>query len=282
PVLTDLKLDMGGVETDFVYPRNLPDLFKGTQIALIGRYRNAVDLNPVRLSLTGRTGSRAQTFYYENQRFPLRTEKNDFLPRLWATRRVGWLMEQIRTNGEQRELRDEVVDLGTRYGIVTPYTSYLALESDEATQATAGNQARDGRRRNNIAGLSGADASVSPSTTSRPAVPKAAARATTGAVAVQQSKRDRAQQESVRVESESSAGGVRAVGGKTFYLRDQVWTDAEFKADARLPETTLTFASDDYFALLKREPRLADFFALGERVIVVYQGRVYRVNAATK
>ena len=35
-------------------------------------------------------------------------------------------------NGEQRELRDEIVDLGTRYGIVTPYTSYLALEPDEA------------------------------------------------------------------------------------------------------------------------------------------------------
>ncbi len=284
PVLTDLKLDMGGVQTDFVYPRNLPDLFKGTQIALIGRYRNPVDLNPVRLSLTGRTGTRSQTFYYDNQRFPLRAEKNDFLPRLWATRRVGWLMEQIRTNGEQKELRDEVVDLGTRYGIVTPYTSYLALESDAATQATAGNQTLDAQRRS-ITGLSGSAAGGSPTTTSpknRAPVPSAAARATTGAVAVQQSKRDRAQQESVRVEAESSTGGVRAVGGKTFYLRDGIWTDAEFKADARQPETTLTFASDDYFALIKREPRLADFFALGERVIVVYQGRVYRVNAATK
>src|SRR5205085_6200533 len=58
------------------------------------------------------------------------TDANDFLPRLWATRRVGWLMEQIRTNGAQKELVDEVVDLGTRYGIVTPYTSYLALEDN--------------------------------------------------------------------------------------------------------------------------------------------------------
>jgi Ca-activated chloride channel family protein len=284
PVLTDLKLDMGGVETDLVYPRNLPDLFKGTQIALIGRYRNQVDLNPVRLGLTGRTGTRSQTFYYDNQRFPLRAEKNDFLPRLWATRRVGWLMEQIRTNGEQKELRDEVVDLGTRYGIVTPYTSYLALESDDATQVTAGNQPRDGRRRDNNSQLGGTAMSGAPSasTAARAPVPKEAARATTGVVAVQQSKRDRAQQETVRVESESSAGGVRSVGGKTFYLRDGIWTDAEFKAEAKLPETTLTFASDEYFALLKREPRLADFFALGERVVVVYQGRVYRVNAATK
>jgi Ca-activated chloride channel family protein len=288
PVLTDLKLELGGVETDLVYPRSLPDIFKGTQVALIGRYRNQVDLSAVRLGLTGRTGTRSQTFYYDNQRFPLKAEKNDFLPRLWATRRVGWLMEQIRTNGEQRELRDEVVDLGTRYGIVTPYTSYLALESEEATQMTSGNRQTTRRQsRNNnfsLGGVAGAT-STAPSADApagRSAPPKIAAQATTGAVAVQQSKRDRAQQETIRVESDPSAAGMRSVGGKTFYLREEVWTDAEFKADARLPETVLTFGSDEYFALLKREPRLAQFFALGERVVVVYQGRVYRVNAATK
>jgi Ca-activated chloride channel homolog len=287
PVLTDLKLDMGGVETDLVYPRNLPDIFKGTQIALIGRYRNQADLSHVRLGLTGRTGSRSQTFFYDDQRFPLKAEKNDFLPRLWATRRVGWLMEQIRTNGEQKELRDEVVDLGTRYGIVTPYTSYLALESEEATQITGGQLPVNSRQATDLS--AGTANTATPRgraerrapLTMTTAPPKEAARATTGAVAVQQSKRDRAQQETIRVEADPSAG-MRNVAGKTFYLREGVWTDAEFKADARLPETALTFGSDEYFALLKREPRLADFFALGERVLVVYQGRVYRVNAATK
>jgi Ca-activated chloride channel homolog len=296
PVLTDLKLDMGGVETDLVYPRNLPDLFKGTQIALIGRYRNQADLSHVRLGLAGRTGSRAQNFFYDNQRFPLKAEKNDFLPRLWATRRVGWLMEQIRTNGEQKELRDEVVDLGTRYGIVTPYTSYLALESDEASQITSNRPANEGRANNNF-GLGGANTTTSRTRMTRRGPiagsaadaaaaappPKAAAQATTGEVAVQQSKRDRAQQETLRIESDPAAGaGMRNVAGKTFYMREGVWTDAEFKAEAKLPETVLAFGSDDYFAVLKREPRLADFFALGERVVVVYQGRVYRVNEATK
>jgi Ca-activated chloride channel family protein len=283
PVLTDLKLDMGGVETDLVYPRNLPDIFKGVQVALIGRYRNQVDMSHVRLGLTGRTGNRTQTFNYDDQRFPLHVEKNDFLPRLWATRRVGWLMEQIRTNGEQKELRDEVVDLGTRYGIVTPYTSYLALESEQASDVTAGNRAAGSPNSLSITGQDTSGAGGSRMARRAPPPPKAAASATTGAVAVQQSKRDRAQQETIRVESDPAAGsGVRNVGGKTFYLRDGVWTDAEFKMDARLPETALTFGSDEYFALLKREPRLADFFSLGERVVVVYQGRVYRVNAATK
>ncbi|MBA2341014.1 MAG: VWA domain-containing protein, partial [Pyrinomonadaceae bacterium] len=130
PVLTNLALDMGGVETDLVYPKQMPDLFRGTQIALLGRYRNVSDVRNTRVRLTGQTNRQTRTFTYENLQFPLNEDTNDFLPRLWATRRVGWLMEQIRTNGENRELRDEIVDLGTRYGIVTPYTSYLALETD--------------------------------------------------------------------------------------------------------------------------------------------------------
>ena len=73
---------------------------------------------------------------------------------------------------------------------------------------------------------------------------------------------------------------VRSVGEKTFYLRDNVWTDSEFRPNAQLPESTLKFGSDDYFAVLKSKPRLAEFFALGEQVIVVFEGRVYRITAA--
>ncbi|HEX8097244.1 MAG TPA: VIT and VWA domain-containing protein, partial [Pyrinomonadaceae bacterium] len=99
PVLTNLALDLGDVQTDLVYPREVPDLFKGAQVALIGRYRNRGELDHVRVLLKGRAGRDTRSFSYENLRFPLKEDGNDFLPRLWATRRVGWLMEQIRTNG---------------------------------------------------------------------------------------------------------------------------------------------------------------------------------------
>src|SRR5258708_39987188 len=89
-------------------------------------------MNNVRLLLAGTSNGKPGSLFYNELHFPSREEKNDFLPRLWATRRVGWLMEQIRTNGDNKELRDEIVDLGTRYGIVTPYTSYLAVESEAA------------------------------------------------------------------------------------------------------------------------------------------------------
>ncbi|MBA3567743.1 MAG: VWA domain-containing protein [Pyrinomonadaceae bacterium] len=271
PVLTDLRLDMSGVQTDLVYPRELPDLFRGSQITLIGRYSNAIDMDFVRLQLSGKSGGANRNHLYNNLRFPLRAESNDFLPRLWATRRVGWLMEQVRTNGEQRELRDEIVDLGTRYGIVTPYTSYLALEPNVQVQDTTRTSATGitlggGRR----------PANVPPP----PAVKAADARATTGLAGVQQSKRSREQQEAERFDRDSLSSAVRTVGGKTFYLREGVWTDAEFKPEARLPETTMKFSSDDYFALLKQKPRLADFFALGERIVVVFEGKVYRITAA--
>jgi len=270
PVLTDLKLDMAGVETDLVYPRALPDLFRGSQITLIGRYRNAIDMDFVRLQLGGNANGANKRFLYNNLRFAMREEENDFLPRLWATRRVGWLMEQVRSNGEQQELRDEIVDLGTRYGIVTPYTSYLALEP--------GAVARDvtGLPTNNRGFSAGQVLSNAPAS-----APKAAeARATTGLAAVQQSKRAREQQEMSRVDKDSPSYAIRTAGGKTFYLLESVWTDSEFKTGAKLPETAVKFGSDDYFALLKQKPRLAEFFSLGERVVVVFEGRIYRVNAA--
>ena len=282
PVLTDLDLDMGGVETDLIYPRELPDLFRGTQITLIGRYRNPTDQR-VRLRLTGKANGQTRSFNYDDLSFPLETDANDFLPRLWATRRVGWLMEQIRTNGAQKELVDEVVDLGTRYGIVTPYTSYLALEQTAVTRDVNGAFAAgaiNGRRATDQPvtrpGFSGG---IAPP-------PKAVAESVTvtGESAVRASKDARRKQESTSIEADEvlHVDSARKVADKTFYLRDGVWTDAEFKADAHLPETTLTFGTDAYFDALKREPKLADFFALGERVVVVYKGHVYRVNAATK
>jgi Ca-activated chloride channel homolog len=303
PVLTDLALDWGGVEADLIYPREMPDLFRGTQVMLIGRYRNPSDLRGVRLRLSGKTAREQKSFAYENLRFPDRTDENDFLPRLWATRRVGWLVDQIRTNGDSRELRDEIVDLGTRYGIVTPYTSYLAVEPEFADQMQVTNAAPAGRRVAPLravtggavrsgggAGPAGGSAQAGtmpvPMPTPLPVPPKEQAAApppapVSGVGAVAASKSARRMRDAARAEEdENRSAAVRNVGGKTFYLREgDVWTDAEFKADAKLPETALKFGSDAYFDLLGREPKLAEGEIVGERVVVVFKGRVYRLTS---
>ena len=69
----------------------------------------------------------------------------DFVERLWAVRRLGDLIDQIDLHGQNRELVDELVSLSTKYGILTPYTSFLA---DERVQLHALSQNRShGHRR---------------------------------------------------------------------------------------------------------------------------------------
>ena len=261
PVLTDLDVDFGGLQTDMMYPRDIPDIFKGSQLTMIGRYKNQGDLDKLTLRLKGKTGKETRTFSYSNLDFPMRAETNDFLPRLWATRRVGWLVEQIRANGDNKELRDEIVDLGTRYGIVTPYTSYLATDGSERnTMPTVGQRAvRD-----------------------MPMAADKVARSESGAGAVTLSKDAKKMKEEVQLNGGGDdealrTGLVKKVGLKTFYRQNGVWIDSEFKEESKLPEVKLTFASDAYFDLVTSEKEIARFFSVGEQVVVVWKGKVYRI-----
>lgn len=266
PVLSDIELDLGDVQAEMMYPRKITDLFKGMQIALIGRYKNSRDLKNIAISLRGKTGREARSFSFDNLDFPERNDNNEFLPRLWASRRVGWLIEEIRKNGETKELRDEVTDLGTRYGIVTPYTSYLA------TDGSLANAPRDSSRQRAIA--SGAPAKVM---------------RVDGADAVQMSVQQNAMKENFSIAEEKkkdarerimvdNSAANQFVGSKNFFNQANVWVDSEFSNERRLPETNVKFGSDEYYALIDREKVLAQYFALGEEVVVVYNNRVYRVS----
>ncbi|NUP99712.1 MAG: VWA domain-containing protein, partial [Armatimonadetes bacterium] len=124
PVLSDLRLEVEGVKLSELQPVALPDLFHGSQLTLLGRYRGE---GSAKVTLHGMAGSQEQSFEYPAD-FPREAREHPFLPRLWATRRVGYLLEQIRLHGQDKELVDEVVRLATRHGILTPYTSYLVLE----------------------------------------------------------------------------------------------------------------------------------------------------------
>src|SRR5205823_7241639 len=98
------------------------------QLVVAGRYSGAGDVEG---KLTGNVGGREQTFSYKLH-FDDRKTTGDYVPRLWATRRVGFLLDEIRIHGETAELRDETTELARKYGIVTPYTAYL-IRSEEHT-----------------------------------------------------------------------------------------------------------------------------------------------------
>jgi Ca-activated chloride channel family protein len=125
PVLTNLKLTAtNDVRFTEVYPPKLPDLFHGQQLVVLGRYAGK---GPAAVRLTGSVGKESKEFAYDLT-FPEKTgDGKAFVEEIWARRKVGYLLDQIRRNGEKKELVDEVVALAKKYGITTPYTSYLIV-----------------------------------------------------------------------------------------------------------------------------------------------------------
>jgi Ca-activated chloride channel family protein len=125
PVLANLKLSTSeNVRLDDIYPPQLPDLYHGGQLTVLGRYSGQ---GHAAITLSGTVGQDRRTFVYEVP-FPERTDsERNFVEQLWARRKVGYLLDQIRANGEKRELVDETIALAKRYGIATPYTSYLVV-----------------------------------------------------------------------------------------------------------------------------------------------------------
>jgi Ca-activated chloride channel family protein len=127
PVLTDLELDFGDIIVYDVYPEPLPDLFAGTQIVVVGRYKSQ---GFETVTLSGLVNGQKTSFAYPEQRF--RGEGGqDYLPRLWATRKIGALLNKVRLQGAEEELIDQIVRLSIRYGIITEYTSFLVTEPAE-------------------------------------------------------------------------------------------------------------------------------------------------------
>ena len=126
PALSAISIALAGHDVNRTYPRDIPDLFEGGQLLWVGRYPKE---GSTTIKITGKVGGQPQTF-----EFPAELAKEgkssgyDFVEKLWAVRRVGFIIDQIDLNGPNQELTDELVALSTRYGLLTPYTSFLADE----------------------------------------------------------------------------------------------------------------------------------------------------------
>jgi Ca-activated chloride channel homolog len=142
PVLSNLKIAVAGgdVQLRDLQPQQLPDLFSGSQLVLFGRYEGK---GHAALKLTGNVGSETKEFVYEVNFADKTGDDKAFVEDLWARRKVGFLLDQIRLNGGSKELVDEVVTLAKRYGITTPYTSYLVVP-DSVPQPRAAKGAGQG------------------------------------------------------------------------------------------------------------------------------------------
>ncbi len=124
PVLSDVQIDLNAYGVFDVYPKKIPDLFSGQQLAVLGRYCTPKE---AAVTMSGQVNGKKKVFEYRGE-MKSNATPYEFLPQLWAVRKVGFLLEEIRLHGETGELKNEVTALGKKFGIVTPYTSYLVVE----------------------------------------------------------------------------------------------------------------------------------------------------------
>lgn len=287
PVLSELKLEILGqnkpeFEVYQMYPKNLPDLFRGMQLMVVGRYHGA-GVKAVRLS--GKLLGSIWEQEYE-LRFPKHQEEYDFVPRAWATQRIADLLSQIRFKGEKPELKGEVVRLATRFGIVTPYTSYLVLEDTNrrfgrppggpiAVPAPAlrklQQRAKDGLAKG--AGKEAFKAAKRLSELKNKALTRPAAGFGLDALTKEVEK-----ESGVRI-----TRYIKTVGAKTFYLIGDTWYDALYDPKKFKDKTVkVKFLSDKYLELLTKRPEIAKYLSLGKKVVVVIGGKAYEIVAENK
>ena len=304
PVLTHPTLKFtGDVRVTKLYPSPLPDLFRGDQLVLVGRYSGRGDSAIV---LEGMVNGSRRKFTYEVN-FPRSNDDNEFVPRLWATRRVGYLLDEIRLHGENSELRDEVTELARHYNIVTPYTAYLIVEDEDRRHVPLTMQSlprlrEDGAARREAAqnwgdfkaqkdgekALAGArygyelkNAAV-PTSAAADVANLEANRAlglsgsySRGGGAVPTTTVAPGEESKAKLAEYSQQG--RVVGAKNFFQNDKQWVDVAAQKSQNAKRQRIEFNSSEYFAFAAKESRALPYLALGQDVQFVLDDTVYEV-----
>src|SRR5438445_5128516 len=286
PALTNLKLDLGGgIRASKMYPADLPDLFKGDQLVVAGRYSGSGE---VEAKLTGIANGREQTFNYK---LKFNDSANDYVARLWATRRVGFLLDEIRIHGETNELRDEATDLARRFGIVTPYTAYLIVEDEDRRRVPMTERSMQSMSADNAARVEvskawggfkekkdGEDAVANArSQNAFKFADQSAASINSGAA---ESLRGftlaapAAKSESDRVTQYTQQS--KFVNGRAFFQNGKQWVDTN--AQNATKRERVQFNSEAYFDLLKKHPEAAPWMALGQNVLLALDDTVYEIT----
>lgn len=277
PVLTDLTLDFsgsigaGGPEVYDLLPIRLPDLYAGAQLVLTGRYRRAGTFD---VTLRGTADGRTQSFTLRGATFastPVKAQEQ--LPRLWAGRKIGYLLAEIRAQGGSaaKELVDEIITLATRYGIATPYTSIFVPEPTLPTRpGMPPMPAATPAPLNTQEGRTQAADALRQGVAAAPA---------SGAGAVQNSIGTNQLQQGQSVQS-SNTSHVQTLADKSFQLVDGVWNDLSAPTSPPPPEERIQvqFASEEYFSLLDRHANASAYLSAGVRVLFELDGTWYEVT----
>ena len=317
PVLANPTLKFtGDIRATKLYPAALPDLFKGEQLVLAGRYSGHGSSAVI---IEGMVNGATRKFTYE-VKFPEESSDHEFIPRLWATRRVGNLLDEIRLHGENGELRDEVTQLARKYGIVTPYTAYLIVE-DEARRGVAVNmrsfqnmdkdvavrQEAEKSWRSLNSAVQGSSAiagsQLNDSMKNAVAAPPAGGGFAGGGGMGVFGRGGRGgggggtadfSRQSLGLPSPDSAAAKtpsaqareqlvqysqqsQFVSGRNFFQNGSQWMDSEVQNNQAAKHARIQFNSPDYFAFVAKNKQALPWLALGQNVEFIMDGVVYEI-----
>jgi Ca-activated chloride channel family protein len=294
PVLANLKLTVEGAKVGEIFPKpdDLPDLFAGSQLVLVGRYTGDT---AAKITITGEANGKPQT-YTLNARFPALDTSSDFLPRLWAGRKIGYLMDEVRLNPEaeaKKERIEQIIALSREFGILTPYTAMFVPEPGTTdTEQLGRTRTLDTNQPSNLSagvgmggfGGSGGGAGQAPAgpvSAGRPAL-------RSGEAAVNMSQLNRAQKgqgtvgnlDALRSQSGEDkkqalevAKRIQNVAQRTFYQQGKQWTDATYDPKKQKEVVKIKLYSPAYFALTRRNADFAKWASLGNTVLITANGK---------
>jgi len=286
PIMTDLEIRFEGLDVQDVFPREIPDVFKGEQVVIFGRYSGD---GTKTIKVTGTLGGHSKTIEYQLEFSKSSdSDRNSFVPRLWAGKKIDFLLNEIRkSDPPNKELVDEVMRLAMRYGIVTPYTSFLM--ADDIISAPRGGEGLPGLTSRGLGGRYDAgrrillrklnEAKLAESSPSSSRVQRESSVKLAKELADLRRKADKnglaAYDDQLELafrrdgKKGSSLAVIRYIGSRTFYKRGKGWQDSVFDPEKHKNIKTIEIGSDDYFKLIKQDGRIAKYLALGDVVVKV-------------
>jgi Ca-activated chloride channel family protein len=302
PVLTGLEIefDIPGVRTTKLQPIRLPDLFDGDMLVAFGRYSGHGE---GKIKISGDFLGERRSFD-SGVLFPKSAEAHDYIPGLWAARRVGWLLDEIRMRGESAELIEETTRLARKHGIVTPYTAYLIIEdekkrgvpvaqrnfremeADAPVLARAEGRMRSlGREAADVSARSGDFATSNASSLQALKSQTASSDVGAGGGSVVREELAKASAASAPAaqgyrlsQSQHYATQSRTLNGRAFYQNSGVWQDSTAQAKPGLAAVNITFNSQAWFDLLHKHPEARPWLSLGSDIDVVIEDQLYQIR----
>lgn len=107
------------------YPTQLPNLYKGQQLIVVGRY---AEPGPITVHFSGEAFGQPVSYEYAFNLADTSVESMQFLPRLWSKKKIESLytefLSEVPDSPEANGIEEQIVAISLCYGVISPFTSF--------------------------------------------------------------------------------------------------------------------------------------------------------------